>query len=97
MYKDISIIFNYIKTIIFGDDGCYLPNSIGSNSSTATIGDSGTAYLPNSGEIIRTTFVGGIASSESNAGIFCSFLCTNPANKYIYSTSRLCYIDCNNN
>ena len=86
---------SYVKTIIFGDDGCYLASSIGENSNH-TIGDSVTAYLPNSGEIIRTTFVGGVAYSQTNAGIFCSFLCTNPANKYTYATSRLCYIDCNN-
>lgn len=87
---NISINNGYIKTLIFGENGCIFPSTIGSSSSYP-IGD---YYTINS--YINNKIIIGYIGGASNYGIYAGFFANNFTKDSEYNFppigTRLCYV-----
>ena len=80
----------FIKTLIFGENGCIFPSSIG-GTSTYPIGDKIITDIHSSSEILEYAFINGI--SQYNVGIGLFYIHTGSfKNSALYFGSRLCYV-----
>lgn len=81
---------NWIKEIIFGEDGDIIPTIVGSSSQYFT--DYHYTNIPNSGNVLRGLRFGGRANLGSLAGFVCSGSASAPSNRAAPVGSRLCFV-----
>lgn len=79
----------FIKTLIFGENGCILPLST-RGTSTYPIGDYHHTSI--SLHELRIIMIGGYAYSFENNGLFAEYSNYNPYNAFSFSGTRLCYV-----
>lgn len=79
----------YAKTLIFGENGCILPSSVG-GTSTYPIGD----YIITSyNDYLKIVVIGGSGNdNNTNIGIFCFLLTSSPLGMQRSVGTRLCYV-----
>lgn len=80
-----------IKTLVFGENGCIFPLSIG-GTSTYPIGDYIHTTIPSSGEELIISLVGNISINKMYSGLFSFFTFNTPRYKSSYFGTRLCYV-----
>ena len=88
---DLSRTEGYVKEILNGSNGDFLPKTVGANSSTYYC-DYFYTNIPASGTSTRTCILGGIARHGVPAGLGYSATANAPSSTSTYIGSRLCYI-----
>ena len=88
---DIPRTSSYIKTLIFGENGCILPSKL-NGTSTSPIGDYHFTILPSSDDLLKTVLIGGTASHDTLAGLFFDYIYYSFTQIYPNIGTRLCYI-----
>jgi hypothetical protein len=81
---------NWIKDVIFGEDGDIIPSIVGSSSQY--FADYHYTNIPTSGSVLRVLRFGGHASLGSYAGFVCSYSYYSPSFRYASFGSRLCFV-----
>ena len=81
----------YIKAMIIGEYGEFMPSAVG-GSSTTYFADYFYTSIPTSGESQRGVLFGGGAYYGANAGLSYSYTTYAPANTIAYLGSRLCFL-----
>ena len=81
----------YIKTLIFGENGCIFTESVG-GTSNYPIGDGCATRIPDSGKTLNEILIGGNSVHGNMGGIFLNYSNNAPSYKYSYIGTRLCYV-----
>lgn len=81
----------YVKEILNGPNGHFLPKAVGANSSTYYC-DYFYTNIPASGTSLRTCLLGGRAYNGASAGLGCALTYNTPSYTIPSLGSRLCYI-----
>ena len=81
----------YVKEILNGPNGHFLPKVVGANSSTYYC-DYFYTSIPASGTSLRACFLGSTAANGASAGLGYAYATDAPSAAVAYFGSRLCYI-----
>jgi hypothetical protein len=81
---------NWIKDVIFGEDGDIIPSIVG--SSLQYFADYHYANIPTSGSVLRGLRFGGYAAAGSAAGFVYSHSSAAPSARNAAVGSRLCFV-----
>ena len=81
----------YVKSLILGEHGEIMPESVGGGSTTYFT-DYHYTNIPASGKVLRGVLFGGAASYSAHAGLACANSNGVPSSANAYFGSRLCFI-----
>ena len=81
----------FIKTLIFGENGCIFTESVG-GTSNYPIGDGCATRIPDSGKTLNEILIGGNSVQGNMGGIFLNYSNSTVEYKYSYIGTRLCYV-----
>lgn len=88
---NISRTEGYMKTILDGNNGDFLPATVGAGSTTYYC-DYFYTSIPASGTALRTCFLGGLATYGASAGLGCSNTSNAPSTASAHVGSRLVFV-----
>lgn len=88
---DTVITNGYIKTLIFGENGCIFASSVG-GTSTYPIGDYCYSADVSSNNSLNIVLIGGLSYLKDSAGLFYNILYYTPSYNMNYIGTRLCYV-----
>lgn len=81
----------YVKSIILGEHGEIMPESVGGGSTTYFT-DYHYTNIPASGKVLRGVLFGGAALNSAYAGLACAYSLYAPSYAFASIGSRLCFI-----